>query len=83
MKAILKERRISALVFPCTVSLILSGYIVWSTAATNPLYGVRMMIAALVITLAWIGLLWADCRRIRAGRSRTVLKCPLPAALAL
>ena len=83
MKAILKERRISALVFPCTVSLILSGYIVWSVAVTKPLFGVRMMIAALVITLAWIGLLWADCRRIRAGRSRTVLKCPLPAALAL
>ena len=83
MKAILKERRISALVFPCTASLILSGYIVWSVAATNPLYGVRMMIAALVITLAWIGLLWADCRRILAGRPRTVLKCSLPAALAM
>ena len=42
------ERRISALVFPCVASLILSAYITVSVLQTRPAYGVRMMTAALV-----------------------------------
>lgn len=83
MRALLKERRISVLVFPCVTSAILSAYIVWSVAATHPLYGIRMMTAALVISLAWCGLLFADCRRIMQGGSRRILKCSPAAVLIL
>ena len=81
MKALLKERRISVLVFPCVTSLILSAYIVRSVLAAKPLYGTRMMIASAVITLAWSGIFLADLWRIRSGKNRKTLRCSLPTAL--
>ncbi len=67
------EHRISVLVFPGVTSLILSLYIVISVLQRRPPYGVRMMTAALAVTLVWTGLLVLDHRRIVRGRSDKAL----------
>ena len=77
------ERRVSALIFPCTVSLILSAYITVSVLQTRPAYGIRMMTAALALSLIWAVLFALDCRRAAKGTSEKTLRCPPPAALIL
>ena len=77
------ECRVSALIFPCIASLILSAYIAVSVLQIRPVYGIRMMTASLVISLVWFALLALDSRRIAKGRMEKTLRCPPLAALIL
>lgn len=80
---IFRERRISAMLFPCVASLVFSAYITVSVLKTGPLYGTRMMAAALAVWLFWFVLFALDSRRIARGRTEKCLKCSLPAAVLL
>ena len=83
MSRVFRERRISTMVFPCAVSLILSGYLSASVMLEGPRYGIRMTAAALAVSLFWLVLLVLDSRRIARGRTEKWLQCSLPAAVLL
>ena len=72
---IFRERRISVLVVPCIVSLVLSAYILTAVVSVRPLYGVRMAIAAAGISAVWMALLIWDFRRMAKGRTRRTMLC--------
>lgn len=78
-----EKRQVSALVFPCMASLVLTVFISRAVLETQPVYGTRMMVSAIVITLVWIGLLALDSRRILKGGTRRALRCSPVTALAL
>ena len=72
---IFRERRISVLVVPCLVSLVLSAFILTAVVTVRPLYGVRMAIAAVGISAVWMALLILDFRRMTKGRTKRTMLC--------
>ncbi len=72
---IFRERRISVLVVPCIVSLVLSAFILTAVVSVRPLYGVRMAIAAVAISAVWMALLILDFRKMAKGRTRRTMLC--------
>ena len=77
------QRRVSALIFPCTISLILSFFISWTVLDQQPAFGTRMMITALAVSGIWTALLALDIRRIARKDFRRTLQCSPAAALVL
>ena len=77
------ECRISVMVFPFVISLILSSCIIRAVTGTELLYGSRMMAASLAVSLVWMALFLTDSRRIAKGKTKKTLACSPLAALIL
>ena len=69
------KKRTSLLVFPFTVSLVLSVYLFKGISLTHPRYGTRTILAAGLILLFWTFVFIADQLRIYKGKGKYFIRC--------